>query len=112
MTDGKRRPKGSGKGRGDAPTRTLGRHERAVAASLRDLDRAGLLASHSGHLRTAMRAAGRALDVAEAEGNAYGTRQAVRSLLELHEQLVTRQDEDDVAAWLRDIPDHVPDELA
>ena len=115
--DGKRTPKPSGRAEsGGTPAkkrRTVGRHERAVDEALRDLDRAGRLAPDTGHLRTALRANGRALDEAEAAGNAYGTRQATRSLLELHEALTTRdEDTDTVGAWLANVPDTVPDDLA
>jgi hypothetical protein len=101
-------------GRGVTPRRRApGRHEKAVEVSLLDLERAGMLAPHTGHLRTALRANGRALDEAETTGNAYGTRQATRSLLELHEALTARRDDEgDVSTWLAQVPDTVPDDLA
>lgn len=91
-----------------------GRHERQVEAAIRKLRAAGLLEGATEHLVTAMRANGRSLDEAEAAGNSYGTRQATRSLLEIHTIIgaVATEREDDPAQWIVGIPDHVPEGMA
>jgi len=97
----------------EAPVRAgKGRHEVQVDRSIARLRAAGLLAGPVGHLVTALRANGRALDDAEASGNAYATRQATRSIIEIHELLGAPADDgDDPMSWIARVPDHVPEDL-